>query len=459
MANIRNQCSWVHSNEKEAATEKAKDLVRMAVARVGLLEPLYDPEIAMNHSALVIGGGLAGMTAARNLSKQGFCTYLVEKNNVLGGQALNLHATWRGEDVQQNLTRLINDVKSDPNITILTNTQIKNVDGFVGNFQTTLVAAGQEQVIEHGVAIIASGADELKPDQYFYGQDARVMTGLELDKKFVDNALPIKDIKTAVFIQCVGSRIPERPYCSKVCCTQSVKNALQLKKLKPAMDVFIIYRDLRTYGLREGLYREARTQGVVFIRYDFSKELAVSKGKDGLQVRCTSSVLLRELEITADLLVLATPIVSPAENPLAQLFKVPVNDDGFFVEAHVKLQPIDFATQGVFVCGLAHSPKPVDESIAQALGAASRVASILFKDKFIKSAIAAEINPETCVGCMGCLSVCPYNAISFNEKKQICEVNEILCKGCGNCAATCPSQSAVLGGFKPQQLLAQIRAA
>jgi len=225
------------------------------------------------------------------------------------------------------------------------------------------------------------------------------------------------------------------------------------------MDVFIIYRDLRTYGLREGLYREARTQGVVFIRYDFSKELAVSKGKDGLQVRCTSSVLLRELEITADLLVLATPIVSPAENPLAQLFKVPVNDDGFFVEAHVKLQPIDFATQGVFVCGLAHSPKPVDESIAQALGAASRVASILFKDKFIKSAIAAEINPETCVGCMGCLSVCPYNAISFNEKKQICEVNEILCKGCGNCAATCPSQSAVLGGFKPQQLLAQIRAA
>ena len=295
MANIRNQCSWVHSNDNEAATEKAKDLVRMAVSKVGLLSPLPDPEIAMKQSALVIGGGLSGITAAKNLAQQGYLTYVVEKSDALGGQALNLYETWQGENVQKNLAGLINDIESDQNIHIIKNAEIKKVTGFVGNFQTTVESAGKEQTIDHGVAIIATGAEELKPDQYLYGEDPRVLTGLELDRKFVDNDLSLNEMNSAVFIQCVGSRIEERPYCSKVCCTQSVKNALKLKELKPEMDVFVLYRDMRTYGLREGLYREAREKGVVFIRYDFSKELAVSKDQDDLQVRCTSYVLQREI--------------------------------------------------------------------------------------------------------------------------------------------------------------------
>ncbi|MBW2710422.1 MAG: CoB--CoM heterodisulfide reductase iron-sulfur subunit A family protein, partial [Deltaproteobacteria bacterium] len=459
MANIRNQCSWVHSNEKDAATEKAIDLVRMAVSKVSLLQPLADPEIIMNQSALVVGGGLSGITAARNLAQQGYLTHLIEKNDALGGQAVNLYETWQGEDVQQNLTRLISDIESDQNINILTNTQVKKVGGFVGNFQTTVENAGKEQVIEHGVAIIATGAVELKPDEYLYGEDPRVLTALEFDRKFIDNSLPLNETDSAVFIQCVGSRIKERPYCSKVCCTHSVKSALKLKESKPEMDVFIIYRDMRTYGLREELYREARAKGVVFIRYDFDKGLTVSKDQNGLNVRCTSYVLQREIEIKPDMLVLATAIVAPQENPIAQLFKVPVNEDGFFVEAHVKLQPIDFATKGVFVCGLAHAPKPVDEAVAQGLGAASRAATLLSKDKVLGNAIVSDINAQFCRGCRQCLEACPYQAIDFHEDRILCEVNQAMCTGCGSCAVACPTGAASIFHFDDQQVLTMVEAA
>jgi heterodisulfide reductase subunit A len=459
MANIRNQCSWVHSNENDAATQKAKDLVRMAVAKVGLLQPLSDPEIEMNQSALVIGGGLAGITAANNLAQQGYFTHLIEKSDVLGGQVLNLYETWQGEDVQRKLAVLIKEAESDKNINILTNSQIKEVSGFVGNFQTTVETAGKEQVIEHGVAIIATGAQEFKPDQYLYGEDPRVLTGLELDRKFIDDNLPLNELRTAVFIQCVGSRIKERPYCSKVCCTHSVKNALKLKQLKPEMDVFIIYRDMRTYGLRECLYREARAKGIAFIHYDFNKELAVSKNQNHLNVRCTSYVLQRNVEIRPDLLVLATPIVPLRENPVASLFKVPVNEDGFFVEAHVKLKPIDFATKGVFVCGLAHSPKPVDEAIAQGLGAASRSATLLSQKKVLGNAMVSSINTQFCRGCQKCMAVCPYQAIDFLKDRGICEVNQAVCTGCGSCAVACPTGAANVFHFDDQEVLTMVKAA
>ena len=459
MANIRNQCSWVHSSQNKEATAKAIDLVRMAVSKVSLLQPLADPEILMNQSALVIGGGLSGITAAKNLAQQGYFTHLVEKNDVLGGQALNLYETWQGEDVQENLAGLIRDIESDANINILTGTEVKKVDGFVGNFQTTLTKAAEEQVIEHGVTIIATGAKEFKPDEYLYGEDPGVLTGLELDQKFIDNTLALNEINAAVFIQCVGSRIKERPYCSKVCCTHSVKSALKLKELKPAMDVFIIYRDLRTYGLREELYREARSKGVVFIRYDFDKGLIVAKEQDGLNVRCTSYVLQREIEVRADMLVLSTAIVAPQENPIAQLLKVPLNDDGFFAEAHVKLQPIDFSTKGVFVCGLAHAPKPVDEAIAQGLGAASRAGTLLSQKTVLGNAIVSNINALFCRGCQKCMEACPYQAISFHKDRVVCEVNQALCTGCGSCAVVCPSGAASVLHFDDQEVLAMVDAA
>jgi heterodisulfide reductase subunit A len=428
----------------------------MAVAKVGLVEPLSEPEIEINQAALVIGGGISGMTAAKNLAEQGYHTYLIEKSDGLGGQARNLHETWRGEDVQQHLTGLIQDVESNENIDVYLNTELKHVDGFVGNFESTVATDGKEKIFEHGVVVIATGASELKPNQYLYGEDPRVLTGLALDRKFIDNDPSLQEIRSAVFIQCVGSRIEERPYCSKVCCTHSVKSGLKLKELNPEMDVFIVYRDMRTYGLREDLYREARAKGVIFVRYDFSKELKVARDEKDLLVQFTGHVLQREIEIRPDLLVLATAIVPPEESHVARLFKVPVNEDGFFVEAHVKLRPIDFATDGVFVCGLAHSPKPIDESIAHGLGAASRAVTLLSKGKIFGSAIVAQIEPERCVGCQGCLDVCPFGAINYFEDRHICQVNEALCKGCGGCAATCPSGSVQLMGFRPQQLHAQI---
>ena len=459
MANIRNQCSWVHGGDAKAGTEKAKDLVRMAVAKVSLFEPMSEPKIKINQTALVIGGGISGMSAAKNLAAQGYPTCLIEQSDALGGQARNIYQTWRGEDVQQNLAKLIQEVQSNPKIDVRLNTELKQVEGFVGNFKSTLQTNGNEKVLEHGIAIIATGASELKPDQYLYGKDPRVLTSLDLDRKLITRDPLLNQIQSAVFIQCVGSRINERPYCSKVCCTHSVLSALKLKESNPKMDVYILYRDMRTYGLREDLYREAREKGILFIRYDENKELSVGKDKEDIQVLFTSYVLNREMEIRPDLLILATAIVPPKENPIAKLFKVPVNNDGFFVEAHVKLRPIDFSTDGVFVCGLAHSPKPINESIAHGLGAAARSVTLLSQKEMSGNAVVAFINPESCVGCQGCLKVCPYEAIRFLEDRKICEINEVICKGCGACAATCPSASAQLKRFTSKQIYAQIEKA
>jgi heterodisulfide reductase subunit A len=459
MANIRNQCSWVHAADPDKATEKAKDLVRMAVAKVGLLEPLAEPALEINQSALVIGGGIAGMAASKTLSGQGYHTYLIERNGSLGGQARLLHETWRGEDIQQSLAKLIEDVESDKNIDLRLNTEIKKVDGFVGNFETTVQMDGNEETLKHGVTIIASGASEFKPDEYLYAKDPRVLTGLELDQKFIENDSSIQQMKSAAFIQCVGSRIPERPYCSKTCCTHSVKNALKLKEINPDMDIFILYRDIRTYGLREDLYREAREKGIQFMRYDFDKELTVDRDKEDIRMRFTDTTIRRKMEIRPDLLVLATAIVPQKENPLAQMFKVTLNDDGFFMEAHVKLRPVDCATDGVFLCGLAHAPKPIDESIAQAQAAATRAVTLLAKETIQVSGTVAEVNPIFCSSCGICVEICPYSAPSFVEDGPFAGkagINPVLCKGCGLCVASCRSGAINLKGFGTDQIMAMI---
>lgn len=459
MANIRNQCSWVHKNDPEKATKKSKDMVRMAVSKATLFEPLKESTMPITHAALVIGGGVAGMAAAKNMSEQGHRTFLIEKTDALGGQARNLHETWRGEDVQEHLTGLIEAVQSDSNIEIFMNSQIEQVEGFVGNFKTIVQNNGNSSVLEHGVTIIASGASEHKPDQHLYGQDDRVVTGLELQQRFIDNDPALGQLKTAAFIQCVGSRIPERPYCSKVCCTQSIKSALKLKEINPEMEVFILYRDLRAYGLREDLYRKARSAGIIFIRYKSDKAFNVALEQEGLQVTFTDRVLDRQMEIRPDLMILASAIVPDMENPLAQLYKVPQNQDGFFAEAHVKLRPVDFATDGVFVCGLAHAPKSIDESITQALAASARAMTVLAMENIKLGGIISHIIPELCSGCLGCINVCPFNAITFDDKKFVAEVNPALCKGCGACSATCPSEAPVLMGFNNNQLYAQIKSA
>jgi len=459
MANIRNQCSWVHKDDPEKATKKAKDLVRMAVSKAALLEPLTESTMTVNHAALVVGGGVAGMTAAKILSDQGYHTFLIEKTDTLGGQARQVHETWRGEDVQGYLAGLIHSIQSDRNIDVFLNSQITQVDGFIGNFKTTITTNGQSNTLEHGVTLIASGASELKPDQYLYGQDSRVVTGLELQQRFIDNNPALEGLNTAVFIQCVGSRIPERPYCSRVCCTQSIKSALELKKINPKMNVFVLYRDMRAYGLREDLYRQARSEGIAFIRMDMDKELTVAVDREDLRVSFADRVLGRSMEILPDLLILASAIVPDAKNPLAQLYKVSLNNDGFFAEAHVKLRPVDFATDGIFVCGLAHAPKSLDESITQAQAAAARAVTVLAMENIKMGGIVSHIIPERCSGCMGCINVCPFGAITFDPEKFVAEVNPALCKGCGACSAACPSEAPALMGFDNNQLYAQIKGA
>ena len=459
MSNIRNQCSWVHKNNPDEATQKSNDMVRMAVSKAALLRPLSESTIEIIHAALVIGGGVAGMAAAKNMSSQGYRTFLIEKTDALGGQARNLHETWRGEDVQEHLTGLIEAVQSESNIEIFMNSRILQVEGFVGNFKTTVQNNGNSSVLEHGVTIIASGASELKPEEHLYGQDPRVVTGLELQRRFIENDPALGQLKTAAFVQCVGSRTPDRPYCSKVCCTQSIKSALKLKEIIPEMDVFVLYRDLRPYGLREDLYRKARSAGITFIRYNSDKVFNVALKQEDLQVTFTDRVLGRQMEIRPDLLILASAIVPDMENPLAQLYKVPQNQDGFFAEAHVKLRPVDFATDGVFVCGLAHAPKSIDESIAQGQAAASRAITLLAQKTIHISGAVAETNQMNCSSCGACVALCPYNAPFFTEEGLFvgkAEINPALCKGCGLCVASCRSGAIHLKGFDNDQIFAQI---
>jgi len=456
MANIRNQCAWVHTDSPDQATQKAKDLLRMATTKVALLEPLQEFPLEINQAALVIGGGIAGMAAARNLSEQGYRTYLIEKTDRLGGNALNLYKTWKGEDIQENTQNLIAAIQSDERIETFLSAQIKEVDGFVGNFTTTITVHGEEQTLTHGVTVIATGAQELKPEEYLYGKDPRVVSALELDRLFIVKDKRLKDITSCVFIQCVGSRIPERPYCSRVCCTHSVTSALTLKEVNPDMRVFILYRDMRTYGLRENLYKEARSKGVLFIRYDLEEKPEVKNDDGKIKLSVYDPALGADVEIDPDLIVLAGAMIPAGTQEISRLFKVPLSEDGFFMEAHVKLRPVDFATDGVFLCGLAHSPKSIDESVTQAQAAASRAVTLLAQKTIYSSGVVAAVNPDYCSSCGVCVAICSYKASEINEKTGTAEINPVLCKGCGLCVASCRSGAIHLNGFDEGQIMAMM---
>jgi len=459
MCNIRNQNSWVHKNNPDMATEKAKDLVRMAISKVSLMNPLDEAELTINQTALVVGGGISGMAAARTLAGQGYPTHIIENSDRLGGQANNIHTTAKSESVHRKLSELIEAVEADDRIRVHLNTTLNAVDGFVGNFKSTLSADGREETLDHGVAILATGASELKPNEYGYGSDPRILTGLELDKKFMENDPIIGTANSAVFIQCVGSREPERMYCSRVCCTHSIHSALKLKEQKPDMNVYILYRDIRSYGEKEYLYKEAREKGVIFIRFGLDSKPEVSADGDGIRIRVVDHVLGRPIELQTDLLTLASAVIPQGDKQLAEFFKVPMNDDGFFIERHAKLGPSEFATDGVYLCGMAHYPKPIDESIAQAKAAASCAVTMLARERIFASGNIAETEPMICSSCGVCVSVCPYSAPSFMEEGPFtgkAQINPVLCKGCGLCVASCRSGAIHLKGFDNDQIFAQL---
>jgi heterodisulfide reductase subunit A2 len=457
MANIRNQNSWVHSDTPELATEKAKDLVRMAVAKASFLEPLNQTVLGMTKRAMVIGGGVAGMNAAKELSSQGYGVDLVEKSEHLGGHSTKTFQTAKGEKVAPYLEGLIKGISADPLITVHLNAAITHVDGFVGNFKTTVKSGATETVVEHGVAIIATGASEYKPTEYLYGKHPKVATQTEFDKLLKDDAPALNSMRNVIFIQCVGSRETERPYCSKVCCTHSVHSAIEIKKKNPDTNVYILNRDIRTYGIREDLYKEARSLGVIFVRFSKSKKPIVTDDGGRVSVTFTDHVLERDIKVRADYLVLAAAIVSTKEEDLAKQFKVPMDADGWFLEAHQKLRPVDFATDGVFVCGLAHYPKPMDETISQAKAAVARAVTVLSLDNIVVGGSISSIVKSRCTGCGVCVALCPFQAINFDDKGKA-DANPALCKGCGVCVTSCRSGAPDLKGFTNDEIMAQLDA-
>jgi len=431
----------------------------MAAAKAALLQPLEETELQIDQNALVIGGGISGMAAAKALADQGYHVHLIEKDSELGGQAWKIHRTARGEDVRSHLSNLIDTIKSHENIHLHADAQLKNVEGFVGNFDTTISSNDGTETIHHGVTIIASGALEHEPDEYLYGKDYRVIKGLDLDQKFLADDQSLKGLKSAVFIQCVGSREPERTYCSRVCCTHSMVSAIRLKELNPEMDIFILFRDIRTYGEREALFMEARQRGVKFIRYEVDRKPVVESRDKDLLVTVRDHVLGVPLQIRADMLILASAVVSRRDEALAQFFKVPMNESGFFMEAHVKLAPSEFATNGVFLCGTAHYPKPIDESVAQAQAAASRAVTLLARKTIMTSGTVACVESRACSSCGICVSICPFSAATFLESGPFAgraSINPVLCKGCGLCVSSCRSGALNLKGFETGQIMAMI---
>lgn len=459
MTNIRDQCSWVHMHEPEKATEKAKDLVRMAVARVRVMEPLVEMPMKINHDALVIGGGVAGMTAALDFAKEGFTTHLLEKSEELGGFALNIHKTIEGNDVQEFVASLIQQVNAEEKILLHLGSEIQDIEGYLGNFKTSLFknSVNKKEEIEHGVIVVATGAREYVSSEYYYGKDSRVISQSKLEK-ILFRAKSLNNVKTVVMIQCVGSRNEEHPYCSRMCCSEAIKNALNLKARYPSIEIIILYRDIRTYGFKEKFYREAREAGILFLRYNDSSPPEVEKEKNKLMIK-TYAPGLGELILPADMLVLSAGMVPPIQENeyLAKLLKVPLNEDKFFLEAHVKLRPIDFATEGIFLCGTARGPATIGESVAQASAAVSRATTILSKDTLMVGGVVSHVDPKVCTGCSICVRICPFNAI-IKDEEGIAQVQEALCKGCGMCSATCPEKAITIKHFTNEQILSEIYA-
>jgi len=453
MANIRDQCSWVHMRQKDAATEKANDLVRMAVANARWIQSLDQLLIPVIPKGLVIGGGVTGINASLKLAEQGYEVYLIEKEAELGGNLRNLYYTLEGEDVQAYLRNLIDRVTNHPSIHVMTNGQVVDFSGSRGNFSTGVkVGPSMEyRKIEHGITILATGAEEWKPSEYHYGEDPRILTQLELEARIASHSDEVARASKIVMIQCVGSRNETRPYCSRTCCASAVKNALKIKELNPDARIYVLYRDMRTYGLLESYYAKARREGILFIKYEPEEKPEVKRDGQRLSVSFLDRILRERIEVEPDLLILSAATLPRENEALAMLLKVPRTAEGFFLEAHMKLRPVDFATDGIYLAGSGHGPKLISESISQASAAVSRACTILSKDKILVGGVVAVVEGEKCAACLTCVRVCPYEVPVINSKGEA-EIDLSKCKGCGSCAAECPARAIDLMHFRDRQL-------
>ena len=454
LADIREQCSWCHSDDKEDATKKASKITKMAIAKARLLEPISQESVSVTPSAIIVGGGIAGMTTALSIAEQGFDVHIIEKEKELGGIARNVRQTLQGDQVKAFVTQRIAAVESHPRISVHKGVEVKNTTGFVGNFETML---SNDTAIDHGTIVIATGGVEYEPTEYGYADSKKVITQRELEDKLAADSP--KDGESYVMIQCVGSREEPTQYCSRVCCQDAIKNAIAIKEKNPAADVTIIYRDVRTYGLREDYYEKARKLGVLFVRYEPDNKPVVSKAGDAMSVETWDFMLNRSVMLDADYVVLSVGLrPHPSTEKVGELYKLTRNSDGYFLEAHVKLRPVDFASEGVYVTGLAHAPKNLDETLGQSMAAAGRAGVVLSKEKLVVSGIVAKHKKELCMSCLSCLRVCPFGS-PYIDKDGTVSHNEAKCMGCGICAGICPAKAFQVNSFNDDQILAMVDAA
>jgi heterodisulfide reductase subunit A len=485
MANIRNQCSWVHSHNRDTATKKARDLVRMSVARAAHLQTLATSSQAVQHGALVIGGGAAGMEAALSLAEQGFPVDLVERKSELGGVLRNLHYGLDGFGIeaalppsgeegflgpQEYLAKQVERVREHPLIALHFNAEVVETRGYMGNFTSTIAYSGGpgRMEVSHGATVVCVGGVEYRGDEYSYGTDTRITTQQQFEGLLAKhendpgNAGPLPG--SIVMIQCVG---PADRYCGRICCTSALKNALHLKRLNPAASITVLYKDIRTYGFKERLYTRAREAGVLFMRYEDEWAPQVTVDTDGvLEVSAWEEILGRQMKLNPDLLVLSTPIVpSPGAQQLARRLKVPQDDNGFFLEAHVKLRPVDFLSDGIFMAGLAHYPKLLHESIIQARAAAARAATILSRQSLSVGGLVAEVDQQKCVACLTCVRVCAFGASHLEADAPgvgdiagAARIEPSMCQGCGVCVSECPAGAIELKHYTDGQMHAKLDA-
>jgi len=465
MANIRDQCSWVHADEPQKATAKSKDLARMAVARAAALKPIQEMSFPVEKRGLVFGGGLAGITAVLSLARQGFDATLVECTDHLGGQLNHLHYTIEGEDVQPLLEDLLHRVEAEPRVRVLLNTRLVDFGGHVGRFTATVESDGRRHELVAGAVIVATGGVEYEPREYLYGQTPRVMTQNQMEEALAAGNDALEGVREVVMIQCVGSREPEHLYCSRVCCAGAVKNALKIKTMRPETNVYVLYRDVRTYGFHELAYREAREAGVIFLRYHPERKPDVQEMDGRLNVRVYDELLGEEVVLYADRVVLSAAIrPHPESEHLGVQLKVPRDEDGFFMEAHMKLRPLDFASEGMYLAGLAHAPKLIGETIAQARGAAARAATILARDHLTIRGEVSVVDPSRCVACLTCVRVCPYDVPELKKGVEGAYMGEVAyidpasCQGCGICTSACPRKAISLQHYTDEQILAKVSA-